>query len=45
LKKILTPDVDQLVSTGEWRMAISAAVAGMLKKLSFQSWYQDTTGG
>ena len=31
LKKILTPDVDQLVSTGEWRNGISAAVAGMLK--------------
>lgn len=31
LKKILTPDVDQLVSTGEWRKGIRAAVDGMLK--------------
>jgi uncharacterized protein (TIGR02246 family) len=31
LKTILTPDVDQLVSTGEWRNGISAAVQGMLK--------------
>jgi uncharacterized protein (TIGR02246 family) len=31
LKKILTIDVDQLVSTGEWRSGISEAVAGMLK--------------
>jgi uncharacterized protein (TIGR02246 family) len=31
LKKILTTDVDQLVSTGEWRIGISAAVQGMLK--------------
>lgn len=31
LKAILTTDVDQLVSTGEWRNGISAAVQGMLK--------------
>ncbi len=31
LKTILTTDVDQLVSTGEWRNGISAAVQGMLK--------------
>jgi len=31
LKKILTTDVDQLVSTGEWRNGINAAVQGMLK--------------
>ncbi|HEX7906052.1 MAG TPA: DUF4440 domain-containing protein [Chitinophagaceae bacterium] len=31
LKTILTADVDQLVSTGEWRIGISAAVQGMLK--------------
>ena len=31
LKTILTTDVDQLVSTGEWRNGISAAVEGMLK--------------
>jgi uncharacterized protein (TIGR02246 family) len=31
LKTILTPDVDQLVSTGEWRAGINAAVEGMMK--------------
>lgn len=31
LKDILTPDVDQLVSTGEWRSGIAASVKGMLK--------------
>ena len=31
LKIILTTDVDQLVSTGEWRNGISAAVEGMVK--------------
>ena len=31
LKTILTTDIDQLVSTGEWRNGISAAVQGMLK--------------
>jgi len=31
LKTILTGDVDQLVSTGEWRNGISASVEGMLK--------------
>ena len=31
LKAILTTDVDQLVSTGEWRNGISSAVQGMLK--------------
>ncbi len=31
LKKILTDDVDQLVSSGEWRMGIGAAVKGMLQ--------------
>jgi uncharacterized protein (TIGR02246 family) len=31
LKKILTPDIDQLVSNGEWRRGIAAAVTGMLK--------------
>ena len=30
LKLILTPDVDQLVSTGEWRVGIKAAVEGMM---------------
>ena len=30
LKNILTPDVDQLVSTGEWRMGIASSVKGML---------------
>ena len=31
LKTILTTDVDQLVSTGEWRNGKTAAVQGMLK--------------
>ena len=31
LKAILTADVDQLVSTGEWRAGINAAIAGMMK--------------
>jgi uncharacterized protein (TIGR02246 family) len=31
LKTILTTDVDQLVSTGEWRNGIDAAVQGMMK--------------
>lgn len=31
LKNILTTDVDQLVSTGEWRNGIDASVQGMLK--------------
>lgn len=31
LKAILTTDVDQLVSTGEWRNGIGASVQGMLK--------------
>ncbi len=31
LKTILTGDVDQLVSTGEWRTGIGEAIKGMLK--------------
>jgi hypothetical protein len=31
LKKILTTDIDQLVSTGEWRSGIRAAIDGMMK--------------
>jgi len=31
LKTILTADIDQLVSTGEWRNGIDAAVEGMIK--------------
>jgi len=31
LKKILTTDIDQLVSTGEWRDGMGSAVQGMLK--------------
>ena len=31
LKSILMPDVDQLVSTGEWRTGIQASVRGMLQ--------------
>ena len=31
LKNILTPEVDQLVSNGEWRNGVAAAVEGMRK--------------
>ena len=31
LKKILTQDIDQLVSTGEWRNGLEIAVKGMLR--------------
>lgn len=31
LKAILTPNVDQLVSTGEWRVGVNAAVEGMMR--------------
>jgi len=31
LKTILTANVDQLVSTGEWRIGIKAAVEGMIR--------------
>ena len=31
LKSILSSDIDQLVSTGEWRKGIGAAVQGMVK--------------
>ena len=31
LKKIMTADVDQLVSTGEWRTGIGEAVTGMIR--------------
>ena len=31
LKQILTEEVDQLVSTGEWRRGLNAAVQGMLR--------------
>ena len=31
LKNILTADVDQLVSTGEWRTGIGEAVSGMIR--------------
>jgi uncharacterized protein (TIGR02246 family) len=31
LKKILTEDIDQLVSTGEWRYGLQSAVKGMLE--------------
>ncbi|MBN3582738.1 DUF4440 domain-containing protein [Algoriphagus aestuarii] len=31
LKKILTKDVDQLVSSGEWRSGIDAAIKGMME--------------
>jgi hypothetical protein len=31
LKSILTADIDQLVSTGEWRHGLSASIKGMLR--------------
>jgi hypothetical protein len=31
LKSILTTDIDQLVSTGEWRNGIEASLTGMMK--------------
>ncbi|MEX2513184.1 MAG: DUF4440 domain-containing protein [Cyclobacteriaceae bacterium] len=31
LKKILTGDVDQLVSSGEWRYGIEEAISGMMR--------------
>ena len=31
LKNILTEDVDQLVSTGEWRNGVAASIKGMLR--------------
>lgn len=31
LKNILTPEVDQLVSNGEWRNGVAAALEGMIK--------------
>ncbi len=31
LKSILTPDIDQLVSTGEWREGIKGSMAGMAR--------------
>ncbi|MEB2782604.1 SgcJ/EcaC family oxidoreductase [Algoriphagus sp. C2-6-M1] len=31
LKKILTEDIDQLVSSGEWRKGMAAAVKGMME--------------
>ena len=34
LKTILTADVDQLVSTGEWRNGIASSIDGMLKSSS-----------
>lgn len=34
LKKILMTDIDQLVSTGEWRSGIDAALEGMMKSSS-----------
>nr|WKN38990.1 SgcJ/EcaC family oxidoreductase [Tunicatimonas sp. TK19036] len=34
LKSILTPDIDQLVSSGEWRDGVQASVQGMLRSSS-----------
>ena len=35
LQSILTPEVDQLVSTGEWRNGIGESVKGMLKSSAY----------
>lgn len=37
LKTILAEDIDQLVSTGEWRNGISAALQGMLNSSTINS--------
>lgn len=37
LKSILTPDIDQLVSTGEWRHGLSSAIKGMLRSTASKS--------
>lgn len=37
LKSILTADVDQLVSNGEWRTGITASVQGMLRSSATNS--------
>ncbi|MEA1784961.1 DUF4440 domain-containing protein [Arenibacter sp. GZD96] len=34
LKSILTEDIDQLVSSGEWRIGLSAALSGMQQSTS-----------
>ena len=34
LKSILVPDVDQLVSSGEWRMGIEGSMKGMVRSSS-----------
>jgi uncharacterized protein (TIGR02246 family) len=36
LKSVLTTDLDQLVSNGEWRKGIASAVAGMVRSSSTQ---------
>ena len=36
LKRILTKDMDQLVSTGEWRRGIDSAMEGMLRSSTRQ---------
>jgi hypothetical protein len=36
LKSILTTDIDQLVSNGEWRKGMASAVAGMVRSSSTQ---------
>lgn len=37
LKSILTPDIDQLVSTGEWRHGLASAIKGMLRSTASKS--------
>lgn len=37
LKSILTPDIDQLVSTGEWRIGVKTALTGMMQSSAANS--------
>ena len=41
LKAILTTDVDQLVSTGEWRNGVQSSVKGMLRSSAATPGTQD----
>ena len=36
LKKILVPEIDQLVSTGEWRRGLDESLAGMMRSSTRQ---------
>ncbi len=36
LKRILVPEIDQLVSTGEWRRGVDQSLAGMMRSYTRQ---------